>query len=93
MRAPGSWVLNDCFYTLVRNEQKFAARNKARRMQVDAEILRPDIAKLLHSTHWRDAAAGCSTPPLTVSRSCPCAPHRRGRHLQACRPGRGAAVH
>ena len=41
---PG-WVLSDNIFTVRRNEGKYKKRNKARRSQIDFEVLRPEIVE------------------------------------------------
>jgi NDP-sugar pyrophosphorylase family protein len=43
---PG-WVLSDNIYTIKRNEDKFKTRDKARRIHLDFDILRPDIVDMI----------------------------------------------
>lgn len=44
--SPG-WVLSDNIFTIRRNEGKYKKRNKAKRAQIEFEVLRPDIVDLM----------------------------------------------
>src|SRR5262249_29619242 len=45
---PG-WVLANNLYALRRNEWKYRARNRARRMKLDFTVLRPEIIELMRN--------------------------------------------
>jgi hypothetical protein len=50
-----AWLLTDNLYAVKRNEDKFRARNKARRSSFDFRVFRPDIVDLMQSA-WRRLA-------------------------------------
>ena len=51
-----AWVLSDHAYALARNEAKFRDRNRARRLEVAFEVLRPDTMDLVKQARQRLAA-------------------------------------
>ncbi|CAN0134274.1 unnamed protein product [Ascophyllum nodosum] len=54
---PG-WVLTESMYTIVRNEDKYRRRAKARRNRVDWPIFRPSTVRLMADARARLVAAG-----------------------------------
>ena len=59
---PG-WVLSDNIYAVLRNERKFAIRNKATRSRLDYEVFRPQIVDLiLAARETLRKAEGCLPP-------------------------------
>ncbi len=42
-----AWVLSDNSYAVLRNEAKYLQRNKAKRLQADFRIFRPDIIEMI----------------------------------------------
>ena len=48
-----AWLLTDNMFTLMRNEGKYKARNKARRTEFDFEVFRPDTVDLMQNARRR----------------------------------------
>lgn len=48
-----AWLLSDSLYTLKRNENKYQARNKARRTHFDFRVFRPALVDLMRSACHR----------------------------------------
>jgi hypothetical protein len=48
-----AWLLTDSLYTLKRNEGKYQARNRARRMQFDFRVFRPQIIDFMRDACHR----------------------------------------
>lgn len=53
---PG-WVLSDNIFSVMRNEGKYASRNKARRAKIITEVFRPEIVALMIEARKRLQAA------------------------------------
>jgi hypothetical protein len=48
-----AWVLSDNLYAIMRNQQKFAARNKARRTSLDLSLFREETVRLMEEAAER----------------------------------------
>ncbi|MBM3335502.1 DUF4954 family protein, partial [Candidatus Sumerlaeota bacterium] len=59
--VPG-WAISNNLYALVRNETKYADRNRARRTPIRTEVFRPDIIGLVREARDRLAKAPQKSP-------------------------------